>query len=177
MDEQWTDVTGWKGYYKVSSRGRVKSLARIVKHRFSGTISVAEKILAPVLDTKGYLKVTLSRCNRQKTVHIHSLVLTAFGPPKPISKVQVNHKDCNKRNNWIQNLEWVSHLENVRHAVANDLVARGERNGSSVLTDLSVSEIRGMAGKITITELARKYDVSRRTIEKILTRERWTHVA
>ena len=103
--EIWKPVAECNGEYYVSSWGRVKSL------KFG-----KERILKPNLIGKGYPAVHISYFNKkQKCQIIHKLVAMAF-IPNPDNKPQVNHKDGNKLNNHIDNLEWTTIKENIQHA-------------------------------------------------------------
>lgn len=117
--EEWRDIKGYEGLYQVSNLGRVKSLGR---ERYPMRIMKAHT------DTKGYLDIELS--NGYKHRHrIHRLVAQAF-IPNVDNKPQVNHKDCNKKNNCLSNLEWCTNGENQQHAFYNGLNHR-ERYGAS----------------------------------------------
>ena len=109
MDEIWKDVKNYEGLYQVSNLGKVKSLAR---HGTKGGI------LKPILTE--YLCINASKNNKIKKLKIHRLVAEAF-IPNPDNLPQINHKDGNKLNNIVSNLEWVSSKENVRHAIVNNL--------------------------------------------------------
>ena len=101
-DEIWLDIEGYEGRYLVSNFGRVKSL-------------ITNKILNQYKDRYGYLRVILSLNGKQKIYLVHRLVAKAF-IPNPENKLEVNHKDGNKENNHVDNLEWVTSKENVKHA-------------------------------------------------------------
>ena len=98
--EIWKDINGYEGLYKVSNLGRVKS---------------KRKILKPI--NGEYLKVGLSKNGVQKTLYIHRLVAETF---LGINNLQVNHKDENKHNNNIDNLEFVTHKENMNYGTKQD---------------------------------------------------------
>jgi hypothetical protein len=118
--EIWSDISGFEGKYQVSNLGRVKSLSRkrVSKDRFL-TLQVDD----------GYYKVGLYNfCKQRKRVFVHRLVALAF-IPNPLNYSVVNHKDCNKQNNNVDNLEWVTTQENTKHAMENGRMANGERNG------------------------------------------------
>jgi len=104
MQEIWKDVNGYEGLYQVSNLGRVESLQRDVN-----------LILKPRLRRDGYLIVSLSKNGKVKSKPIHRLVATAF-IPNPDNKKTVNHKDGNKLNNHVTNLEWNTSSENNKHA-------------------------------------------------------------
>ena len=110
--EIWRDIDGYKGLYQVSSWGRV----RYLKNWFYDEITVfPQEPLRPEVTKKGYLRVDLYDSNgRRKHKKVHRLVANAF-IPNPDGKPQVNHKDGNKENNSVTNLEWVTDKENKDH--------------------------------------------------------------
>ena len=118
--EIWKDIEGFEGLYQISTYGRVKSLGRYVervrcgKSEKSGKLWINEKIMSPVTCGTGYLSVAL--CKNSKITHkmIHRLVAIAF-IPNPNNLSQVNHKDENKTNNHIDNLEWCTDLYNKHY--------------------------------------------------------------
>ena len=97
MQELWKDIKGYEGKYQVSNFGRVKSL------NYNNTSQ--EKILVNSLSNKGYYRVSLSLNNKAKQYNIHRLVAEAF-IPNPLNLPFVNHKDKNRTNNMVDNLEW-----------------------------------------------------------------------
>lgn len=112
MKEVWKPIVGYEGFYEVSNLGRVKSLR---------SKTGKEKILKPVFNYAGYNCVNLYDSNRKmKTLRIHRLVATAF-LPNPNNYPQVNHRDGNKNNNSVQNIEWCTALQNVRHSYETGL--------------------------------------------------------
>lgn len=115
-DEQWRDVVGYEGLYQVSNRNRMKSFHYGV-----------EKLHTPYLNKDGYLKVGMTKDGKKKSFIFHVLVAQAF-VPNPDGKPEVNHIDGNKQNNRPENLEWVTHRENMQHAVKTGLLQM--RNGS-----------------------------------------------
>lgn len=106
MKEEWKDIKGYKGKYQVSNTGKIISLNY---HR-----SGKSKELIPNKPKKGYPYVGLCNGGKIKSLKIHRLVAEAF-IPNPGNKPFVNHKDGNKHNNNVNNLEWVTALENNLH--------------------------------------------------------------
>jgi hypothetical protein len=105
QQEQWKAIAECNGEYSISDYGRVKS------HKFG-----KERILKPALTSRGYPFVLLSmKGQKVKLQCIHKLVASAF-INNPNNKPQVNHKDGNKLNNHIDNLEWATSKENHQHA-------------------------------------------------------------
>jgi hypothetical protein len=121
--EIWKDVVGYEGIYEVSNYGRVKRLETLVKNK-NGYRLVKEKILN--IPSHIYQSVFLSN-GKVKQQYVHRLVANAF-IPNPLNKEQVNHKDGNKLNNNLSNLEWVTKAENQIHAIENGLIDLFGRN-------------------------------------------------
>lgn len=168
--EQFKDVKAYEGFYQVSNRGNVLSL------RFG-----KRKILKPqalkVTKEKGggYLRIGLHKDGIVKMVQISRLVAAAF-IPNPNNKPQINHKDGDKSNNCVDNLEWCTQKENNRHAYETGLNSGcdGQKNGRAKLTADDVREIR--TRKFSVKRLAGLYKVSETNIYMILNRERWIHI-
>ena len=118
MSEIWRDIEGYEGLYQVSTEGGVKSL----NYRHTGR----EKIMKSQVDGFGYLHVMLYKDSKSKQHHIHRLVASAFIPNHD-SKSEVNHKDEDKTNNNVDNLEWCTHKENCNYGTRNERVAEAQR--------------------------------------------------
>lgn len=118
MIETWKDIKGYEGKYQVSNTGLIKSLPKL-KGKGRGYLT-KEIILSPKKDRYGYLVVCLRKDNKNHHFTVHRLVASAFVPNlhnKPI----INHKDGNKLNNNVENLEWCTVQENTKHAYDNNL--------------------------------------------------------
>jgi len=112
MEEIFKDIPGYYGMYQISNLGGVKSLARIVKHRGNNR-ALKEKIMRKSIDSKGYYMVWLSRDGNRKNRLVHQLVAEVFlNHVRCGYTLVVNHKDFNKLNNSVENLEIVTAREN-----------------------------------------------------------------
>lgn len=109
MVEIWVDITGYEGLYQISNLGRVKSL-----EKKAGLSNRKEKILKQHLDKDGYVKVYLCKNSKVRFLSVHRLIAEAF-IPNPNDLPQINHKDENKQNNKIENLEWCSCKYNINY--------------------------------------------------------------
>ena len=169
MEEIWKDIDWIKGFenlYQISTHGRIRALGNGI-----GNISKL-KILKPTA-TKGYLRLRLYNVDGIQ-VSIHRLVATAF-VPNPENKPEVNHKDCDKSNNYYKNLEWSTHIENQKHASVNNLYVKGELHSKSKLTQQQVNDIRlkYIPYKYSSYTLAKEYGVSRKNINNIINNKIW----
>lgn len=126
MKEIWKDIKGYEGLYQVSNLGRVKNLERKVRCK-NAERTIKEKILILSKSTD-YIQVSLSKRGKSKTHLVHRLVAQTFIPNKNNYK-EINHKDCNKHNNCVENLEWCSRKQNMLHAKNNGLIKsnKGEK--------------------------------------------------
>lgn len=111
--EEWRDIEGYEGLYQVSNEGRVKSL------NYNKTKK--EKILKPT-SNRGYLMVNLHNEGRKKYCQIHRLVANAF-IENPNNLPQVNHKDEDKTNNHVENLEWCDSSYNCNYGTRNQKIS------------------------------------------------------
>lgn len=115
-NEEWRDVCGYEGRYEVSNLGRVRSLARLVNRQNWTSFQLPGRILRPRSTRKGYLIVALCRESKQKNFTVHRLVAKAF-IPNPSDLPEVNHRNGDKTDNRVENLEWVTAAENVKHSI------------------------------------------------------------
>ena len=119
--EVWKDIIGYEGFYKVSNYGNVK--------RLSGSPRCKEDRLLKIKTKKnGYKFVQISILSDYKCFHVHRLVAEAF-IPKLEYKLYVNHKDMDKSNNHVSNLEWVTAKENNAHARLNKVFNVNNKKG------------------------------------------------
>jgi hypothetical protein len=183
-DIEWKDIIAYKGLYQVSNTGLVRSLDREV-FRASGKYIRKGKILSQGKQRHGYLTVGLTINSKTITYYVHRLVTQAFIPRYLYDRnLDVNHKDSNKENNHINNLEIVTKSANSKHAIENKLYkpnyykyGNGEGNPNSKLTEIEVKEIlsKYIPYKYPANKLAKEYNVSQSCIEHIINRTSWTN--
>jgi hypothetical protein len=162
--------------YFVNHEGEVVSLARNTW-----------KVLVPIKSSNGYLHVDLSKDGKKYTISIHRLVMWAWAGK---SELQVNHKNCDKADNRLENLEYCTNSENGKHAWVNGrfpdsckqaLLERmragfGERNSASKLTDAQAAQLLALKGKISQGQAGKLFGVTRTTVGDIWRGKRWKHL-
>jgi hypothetical protein len=168
--EEWRAVEGWPGY-EVSNLGRVRSswVHGVARH-----CNGPWKVLNLPTPNPGYPRATLCGNGRRRYVRVHVLVMELFVGPRP-DRHEINHKDGNKTNNRTDNLEYVTCLENNRHAHRtglNDDPPRkaGADNPKAIFTQRQVEWIRSRhkKGDISIAALAREVGASKSCIGSIV---------
>lgn len=140
MKEIWKAVKGYKGFYEVSNMGNVRSLDRIVHHSRNFTRFQKGSVLTIRTNTTGnYSSVMLHKDNKIKHVKVHRLVAEAF-IENPHGYREINHKDENKQNNNVDNLEWCTRLYNEHYGTKHerclkntDYKAIAKKNSKAVL--------------------------------------------
>lgn len=116
MEEIWKDIIGYENYYQVSNLGNVKSLDRYIQHGNYFHLRKSKECKKR-LSSDGYYQVKLSKNGESKLFNIHKLVLQAFTEIRNYSDGwEVNHIDTDRTNNRLDNLEWVTHKENIEHS-------------------------------------------------------------
>lgn len=126
----WLPVKGYEERYEVSNLGRVRSIDRTQRCSNGNIQSWKGKMIKPYIksEDKRYLKVTLCKNGKQKNVFVHRLVAEAF-IPNPNNLPQVNHKDEDKSNNRVENLEWCTPEYNLTYGTARKRIAKSLTNG------------------------------------------------
>lgn len=128
--------------------------------------------LVPNVDRDGYLLYHLRVKGSRSVFKAHRLVLSVFDVPQDLD---VNHKDGDKQNNRLSNLEWLSRQDNIAHAKEAGLVAEGEQTGAAKLSLGQVREIRTRyeMGGVTYAQLAAEFGVCFQNIGYIIQRKTW----
>ena len=166
--EIWLKIGGFENYYKISTRGRIKSFHK-------GTV----RIMNLQVTKDGYLRVELHGDGKKRRTQVHILVAETF-IPNPEGKPQVNHIDGNKSNNCVENLEWVTASENIRHSVRTGLQRSGCDRPGATLTAEQVRYLRKKYkphdNQFGLNAFAERFGVSSTTIQKALSGKRYRNV-
>lgn len=129
MIEEWRDIVGYEGLYEISNWGRVRRNGKIIK---------------PGKNNLGYLQVALYKNGLQKHALIHRLVALAF-LPNPNNYPEVNHRDEDKTNNAVENLEWCTRKYNANYSLAKPIL-QFDLQGNFIREWPSVSKVEEEMG-------------------------------
>lgn len=185
----WADISGYVGIYEISTTGNVRSLKRIVVYKNGWRKTHRGVLLKPGICSNGYYSVRLSKNGVTKTQFNHKLVAKAF-ISNPLSKKTVNHKDGNKLNNNIDNLEWNTYSENNKNAYLTGLKRitaetkkkisssrLGPKNPMAKLSESDVLEIKALLSlNMRQYNIADKFNVHDSLISKIKNNKIWKGV-
>ena len=174
--EFWKWIVNYKGCYKVSNLGRIKSVTRLVKNQH-GPYQINERILKPESDNDGYLQVQLSKNGKATMRKVHHLVLEAFIGPRPSGAVARHFPDRDPTNNKASNLKWGTVAENREDCRFHGTLVYGECIHNSKLTVGNVIEIkRRIKNGEVQRKIATDFGVNPATITSIKKGETWKHV-
>lgn len=164
------DIEGFEDLYAATKEGKIWAYPKL-GYSNSGRWKEG-RFLKPWLIGHGYETVSLYQKGKTFKYLVHRLVAKTF-IPNPNSLREVNHKDADKRNNRIENLEWVSSKENKQHAIK-----RGLYRDHEILTEKQVREIREKykTGLYRQVDLGREYKTTQVNISWIVRNKGWFHV-
>jgi len=165
--ESWADIAGWEGFYQISDKGRIKSF----KQNKEGKVrSVKNR-------TGWYLNVVLTDGEKYESIKVHVLVARTF-LPNLYGYQEVDHIDGNKQNNRVENLEWVSHAENLRRdALRNPERVAGMKRHNRSAKAIPVVQ-RDMQGRVVsiypnVAEASRETGVCGKNIHQVASQEEY----
>jgi hypothetical protein len=163
MTDRWFGVPGYEGLYAVSRQGDVMSYPRL------GTNG---GVLRQDLNRNGYLQVRLYKAGQSKVFYAHRLIALVFLGE---SADHVNHKNGNRQDNRIGNLEYVTPKENTGHAIKTrgKWFVGGERHGMAKITKAQVVQIISMKSHMTQRDIAKKFNLSEAQVSRIVNGQRW----
>jgi hypothetical protein len=146
--EIWKPVVGFEGRYEVSSKGRIKALAREIGYSDGRKGRLPERLIKGTVLNTGYLCVSFDSKTRK---HTHTVVAQAFLGVSEYRRT-VNHKDGNKANNCVENLEWATYKENNSHARKTGLNNQhGEKSNLHKHSDQFIQAVRNVHSMYPMT--------------------------
>jgi hypothetical protein len=181
--EIWKDIIELDSNYMISNFGNVirkerSVLSEIPYHKGVRLIKARKSKIQD--NGNGYLQLYVSINTKRKMMYIHRLVAQYFIENTSEDKICVNHKNGLKADNNVENLEWCTHIENIKHAIDIGLInKKGENSWNCKLTEFKVLAIRRLYAinkKFNKSAVARKLGVGDELIHKIIKRERWKHI-
>lgn len=161
-------IKNYEGLYEITDDGKIICLPRI-KHNKYVSFKTKSHETYGYKNKKGYMVINLTSNNKEikkKNVLIHRLVAETF-IPNPKNYPYINHKDGNKSNNNVNNLEWCNNSMNQLHAFANGLQKGGCEHNNSKLTYDNVLFIKNNINKYKQIELANMFNISSKAIYQI----------
>lgn len=175
--ERWKWVRGFIGYYRVSTKGRVRSVNRKIIRTKGGPAFIQGRLLKYHTDRDGYRFVRLSKNNNKRSYSVHYLVLITFVGLCPKDK-QCRHLNGNPGDNRLTNVKWGTVSRNARDRERHGTDLKGERNPSAKLSENEIRTIRRIykTGKYSQNRIAEMFGVYQTGISHIVTRKVWGHV-
>lgn len=162
INEYYANIKGYENLYQISNYGTIKSIDKIVRNK-NGYRIIKGKILKPQIDKKGYYRIGLTKNHKQKFYLVHRLVAETF-IPNVYNEPIINHKNGNKLDNHISNLEWCTQQYNIQHAYNTGLKMgvsaehKGKYNPNVKLNEQDVLNIRNNKNNgINIKDSYNKY--------------------
>lgn len=174
--EIWKDVPGYENFYQANPSGFIKSLSKPLRIK-KGFRVTKELIISNTDNGEGYFICSLSKNTIRKSILLHRLIALTF-VPNPLNLPEVNHKDGNKLNNHVDNLEWVTRQQNIDHSWSKKLTnCIGESHHNSKLNKIIVKEIREKyaSGKHSYSQLGLEYGTSMYNVRNVVKRLTWNH--
>jgi hypothetical protein len=172
MEEIWKDISGHENVYQISNFGRIKSLKKRCGYE--------EKIMKQSVTQRGYMQIILRKNGYKITYLVHRLVLQTFIKE---SLLQVNHKNGVKTDNRLDNLEYCTGSENMKHAHETGLQInkKGELSCRSKLSDSQVKQIKDILKNPDLKhgdkkKIAQKFNVVPGVLYAIEKGITWKHI-
>lgn len=163
--ESWVPLAGWEGIYEVSDHGSIKRILKAQGTKNTGTIKIHTT-------WNGYSYCILCRYANKKHIAIHRAVAMSF-IPNPLSKPEVNHKDGDKSNNRVDNLEWVTKSENGLHSYRmlgrkSGMIGRFNEHNKTSIAVMAFKDNTYIGRYPSAREAERQLKISHKSISKCL---------
>lgn len=177
VKEKWEHIPGYRGLYKVSNKGRVKSVNRIITTSNGRKVKLKGKLLKQYIDSQNYCSVQLCKNGAPKRKDVHILVLLSFKGKCP-KGMECCHNDGNPLNNRISNLRYDTRKGNLDDKYKHGTAGMGEGGSGTKLSVEEVLKIRKLykTGKYTYSKLAKKFNIDTTTVGYIIRNETWRNI-
>ena len=170
-------IDGISENYLANDSGEIYSIERFYKDN-SGRKTKSKKI-PQFKNIHGYMRVNIfNSILKKRTIQsVHRMILMAFNPVKNYKELSVNHKNGVRDDNRLENLEWCTQSENIKHSKIGLSCALGSKNGQAKLNEIQVKEIKKLLRENTAQSfIAKKFNVSTATISSIKNKINWKHI-
>lgn len=176
MKEQWKYIPGYEGY-QASNLGEIRSIDRNIAYPNGGVRFLHGCLRKPHISHNGYYRLKLCISGDSGMHVVHRLVAQTF-IPNPLNKPQINHKDGNKLNNCVDNLEWCTAKENNTHAIDTGLKnIVGSRHPQSIINEETAKIIKKLiAAEESLISISKNLSVSYNIVKDISRKKTWRHV-
>lgn len=172
MQESWKPIPRYENIYEVSSHGNVRGVDRTVFHTDGRTRKLKGRVLKPRENLSGYYQVNLCKEGKCKQHSVHRLVAISFAR-NPLNLKEVNHIDGDSKNNHMDNLEWCTRADNMKHAKKLNLI--DYQNLNSKISDDLAEKIRETYSNTDLTqkEIGEKFGLDQSQVSRIVNNKRW----
>lgn len=179
MQEIWKEIKLYGRTYEVSNLGQVRTVEERLQRSSGEYYTIRPRVLKQRLNSDGYCQVTVGFHSKRTVVRVHRLVAMAF-IPNPQNKEEVNHIDFDRTNNRVDNLEWVSHSDNIKYSAINNKEVisaskAGANNGRATYTEDDVRKIREMYDNgISVMDIIKEFYP---TLDFTERKKKWSRVS
>lgn len=162
--------------YKDYSNYTVQSDGIIISHYSNKPLNISKYKKNKQSNKVIYPRVRLSKNGKAKWYALHRIIAECY-LDNPNNLPHVNHKDGDRLNNDVSNLEWCTHEQNIEHAILHNLNPKGERQGIALATEVIVRQIRELRKtKMSYKDISDIVGLKQRTVEAIGSGQNWKHV-
>lgn len=158
---EWKEIPLVDGKYECNELGQVRN-------------NKTKKIKSTYLDKQGYERIGVWLNGKDNSFRVHNLIMNAFYGDKPFPKAEINHIDGNKSNNKLNNLEWCTPTENMKHAVIHELRPSGENNYNAKYKESDIINMYKLyKNGSSLEDIALFFKEETKNIRRIVKGERW----
>ena len=172
--ERWMPVLGFEGFYEASDMGRVRSVPRLVRFGTRGAMrTTGGVVLSPVMGSRGYPVVNLTRPGVRRQLFLHKVVLEAFTGGRP-EGMEACHNNGETTDARLENLRWDTRSGNHKDKRKHGTWQVGEKANNSKLTEEVVIEIRKRG--LSAAQAQREYGLSKTNAKRIVRGDTWWYL-